>query len=206
MSNQEAWREVSIHPTAIVDPRARIGPGTRIWHWTQVREEVVIGAECIIGKGCYLDAGVQIGSRVKFQSNISVFHGVTIEDGVFVGPHVCFTNDKVPRAINPDGTLKAGTDWTISPTLIRYGASLGANATIVCGVTVGRFAMVGSGAVGTRDVPDHGLVVGNPARLIGYVCACGQRLPGGPLRPGDPPEQRVCPACGRETRVGAAPC
>lgn len=205
MSHQEARSEVSIHPTAIVHPEARIGPGTRIWHWTQVREEVVIGAECIIGKGCYIDIGVQIGSHVKFQSNISVFHGVTIEDGVFVGPHVCFTNDKAPRAINPDGTLKAGTDWTLSPTLIRYGASLGANATIVCGVTVGRFAMVGSGAVVTRDVPDHGLVVGNPARLIGYVCACGQRLPGGPLRPGDPPEQRVCPACGRETRVGTVP-
>ncbi|MCS6880720.1 MAG: acyltransferase [Oscillochloridaceae bacterium] len=205
MSDQESRPQVSIHPTAIVDPQARIGPGTRIWHWTQVREGVVIGSECIIGRGCYIDIGVQIGRCVKFQSNISVFHGVTIEDGVFVGPHVCFTNDKVPRAINPDGTLKAATDWKLVPTLIRYGASLGANATIVCGVTVGRFAMVGSGAVVTRDVPDYGLVVGNPARLIGYVCACGQRLPGGPLPAGDPPEQRVCPACGRETWVGTAP-
>ncbi len=202
MTEHDARRGVIIHPTAIVDPQAQIGAGTRIWHWTQVREGVVIGAESIIGKGCYLDAGVQIGSRVKLQSNISVFHGVTIEDGVFVGPHVCFTNDKAPRAINPDGTLKAATDWTLSPTLIRYGASLGANATIVCGVSVGRFAMVAAGAVVTRDVPDHGLVVGNPARLIGYVCACGQRLPGGPLPTGAPPEQRLCPACGRETGVG----
>ena len=168
---------VIIHPTAAVDPGARIGAGTRIWHWTQVREGVVIGSESIIGKGCYLDSGVQIGSRVKLQSNISVFHGVTIEDGVFVGPHVCFTNDKAPRAINPDGSLKGASDWTVSPTLIRYGASLGANATIVCGITVGRFAMVAAGAVVTRDVPDYGLVLGNPARLAGYVCPCGQRLP-----------------------------
>lgn len=95
MTEHDARRGVSIHPTAIVDPQAQIGAGTRIWHWTQVREGVVIGTESIIGKGCYLDAGVQIGSRVKLQSNISVFHGVTIEDGVFVGPHVCFTNDSV---------------------------------------------------------------------------------------------------------------
>ncbi|MGQ9926386.1 MAG: acyltransferase [Chloroflexaceae bacterium] len=190
---------VIIHPTAAVDPAARIGAGTRIWHWTQVREGVVIGPESIIGKGCYLDSGVQIGSRVKLQSNISVFHGVTIEDGVFVGPHVCFTNDKAPRAINPDGSLKGASDWTVSPTLIRYGASLGANATIVCGVTVGRFAMVAAGAVVTRDVPDYGLVLGNPARLVGYVCPCGQRLPGGATTA---PEARVCAACGRVTTVG----
>lgn len=190
---------VIIHPTAAVDPAARIGAGARIWHWTQVREGVVIGAESIIGKGCYLDSGVHIGSRVKLQSNISVFHGVTIEDGVFVGPHVCFTNDKAPRAINPDGSLKGASDWTVSPTLIRYGASLGANATIVCGVTVGRFAMVAAGAVVTRDVPDYGLVLGNPARLAGYVCPCGQRLPGAATAT---PEARVCTACGRTTTVG----
>lgn len=192
---------VIIHPTAVVDPAAQIGPGTRIWHWTQVREGVIIGTESIIGKGCYLDAGVQIGSRVKLQSNISVFHGVTIEDGVFVGPHVCFTNDKAPRAINPDGSLKGSTDWTVSSTLIRYGASLGANATIVCGLSVGRFAMVAAGAVVTRDVPDYGLVLGNPARLVGYVCPCGQRLPGGPT---PIPEARACPGCGRTTTVGGS--
>lgn len=188
-----------IHPTATVDPRAQIGEHTRIWHWTQIREDVRIGSESIIGKGCYFDAGVSVGNRVKIQSNVSVFRGVSIEDGVFVGPHVCFTNDKTPRAINPDGTLKGIDDWTVTPTLVRYGASIGANATIVCGVTIGRFAMVAAGAVVTRNVPDYGLVMGNPARLVGYVCPCGVRLPGGPVTTG---EERTCPACGRVTLVG----
>jgi acetyltransferase-like isoleucine patch superfamily enzyme len=184
-----------IHPTAVVDPRAELGDQVRVWHWTQVREGVRIGAESIIGKGCYLDAGVQIGSRVKLQSNISVFHGVTIEDGVFVGPHVCFTNDKTPRAINPDGQLQTAQDWHVAPTLICYGASLGANATIVCGVTVGRWAMVAAGAVVTRDVPAYGLVVGTPARLIGYVCPCGQRLPAAPH------VGSICAVCGFHFRA-----
>jgi acetyltransferase-like isoleucine patch superfamily enzyme len=195
----EQERPAAVAATAIVDSGAELGPGARVWHWTQVREGAVIGAESIVGKGCYVDAGVRIGSRVKIQSNVSVFHGVTIEDGVFVGPHVCFTNDKAPRAINPDGGLKGADDWTVGATLIRYGASIGANATVVCGVTVGRFAMVGAGAVVTRDVPDHGLVLGSPARLVGYVCACGLRLPGGP---GAAAEERCCDGCGRVTAVG----
>lgn len=200
MIAQDERPGVVIHDTAVVDSRARIGPGTRVWHWSQVREGVVIGAESIVGKGCYIDAGVRIGSRVKIQSNVSVFHGVTIEDGVFVGPHVCFTNDKAPRAINPDGSLKGADDWSVSETQIRYGASLGANATIVCGVTVGRFAMVGAGAVVTRDVPDYGMVLGNPAHLVGYICPCGRRLPGPVLAL--TAEVRVCAGCGRETTVG----
>jgi UDP-2-acetamido-3-amino-2,3-dideoxy-glucuronate N-acetyltransferase len=165
-----------IHPTAQVHPRARIGENVKVWSWVQIREDAQIGDNTIISKGVYVDFGVRIGSNVKIQNNVSVYNGVTIEDGVFVGPHVCFTNDKVPRAINPDGSLKGAADWEVSPILIRYGASLGANSTILPGVTVGRFALVGSGAVVTRDVPDHGLVVGNPARLIGRVCACGQRI------------------------------
>lgn len=181
-----------IHPTAAVDQRARLGAGVRVWHWSQIREGVSVGAESIIGKGCYLDAGVQIGSRVKIQSNVSVFHGVTIEDGAFIGPHVCFTNDKTPRAINPDGSLQGASDWTVTPTLISYGASIGANATIICGVTVGRWAMVAAGAVVTRDVPDYGLVLGHPARLVGYVCPCGRRLPD---------QGRPCLACGRVTSL-----
>lgn len=203
MNAQDHQHGPIIHPTASVDQSARIGNRTRIWHWTQVLRGSIIGDETIIGKGCYIDADVRIGSRVKIQSNVSVFHGVTIEDGVFVGPHVCFTNDKTPRAINPDGTLKSAADWTVSPTLVRYGASIGANATVVCGVTIGRFAMVAAGAVVTRDVPDYGLAVGNPAHLVGYVCPCGRRLPGGVLRPGDPPEVRTCPACGQATRIAA---
>lgn len=198
MAADEHRPGVFIHPTAAVDDSASIGPGARIWHWTQVREGATIGAASIIGKGCYIDAAVQIGSRVKIQSNVSVFHGVTVEDGVFIGPHVCFTNDKAPRAINPDGSLKGADDWRVTETRISYGASLGANATVVCGASVGRFAMVAAGAVVTRAVPNQGLVLGNPARLVGYVCACGQRLPGGPLAAGEGERRVGCPACGVE--------
>jgi UDP-2-acetamido-3-amino-2,3-dideoxy-glucuronate N-acetyltransferase len=170
---------VFIHPSADVAENAVIGDGTKIWHLVQVRPEAHIGADCIFGRGVYVDSHVQIGNRVKVQNYVSIYEGVTIEDGVFVGPHVVFTNDKQPRAVNPDGSLKGATDWTISRTLIREGASLGANSTIVCGITVGRWAMIGAGSVVTRNVPDHGLVVGNPARLIGYVCKCGERIPEG---------------------------
>jgi acetyltransferase-like isoleucine patch superfamily enzyme len=165
-----------IHPTAEVEPGAQVGEGTRIWHHAHVRKGAVIGSGCILGYGVYVDAGVTIGNNVKLQNRVSVYHGVTIEDGVFVGPHVSFTNDKHPRAIRPDGALATDADWTVTPTLVRYGASIGAGAIVLPGVTVGRWAMVGSGAVVTRDVPDHGLVTGNPARLRGYACACGRRL------------------------------
>jgi UDP-2-acetamido-3-amino-2,3-dideoxy-glucuronate N-acetyltransferase len=167
---------VRIHPSAEVAESATIGLGTHVWHGCQVREHAVIGAECILAKNVYIDAGVRVGCRVKIQNNVSLFHGVTLEDGVFVGPHACFTNDKTPRAINPDGTRKGASDWVVAPTLVRYGASIGAGAVIVCGVTIGRFAMIAAGAVVTRDVRDHGLVAGVPARLIGLVCACGERL------------------------------
>src|SRR5512139_3926573 len=133
---------VRIHPSAEVSEKARIGEGSSIWHHAQVREGARIGRNCIIGKGVYIDAGVSIGDNVKIQNYVSVYHGVTLEDGAFVGPHVCFTNDLRPRAINPDGSLKAADDWVLSLTRIRRGAALGANATIVCGVTVGAWAMV----------------------------------------------------------------
>jgi acetyltransferase-like isoleucine patch superfamily enzyme len=153
-----------------------VGPRTRIWHQAQVREGARIGARCIVGKGAYVDLNVAIGDNVKIQNGVYVYHGVTVEDGVFLGPGAILTNDKLPRAINPDGTLKSDADWEVSPTVIRRGASIGAGAVILPGVTVGEFAMVGAGSVVTRDVPAHGLVYGNPARLYGYVCRCGQRM------------------------------
>jgi len=185
---------VRIHPTADVAPDAQIGDGTSIWNQSQVREGARIGAGCIIGKNVYVDVGVVIGSNVKIQNNASVYHGVTIEDGVFVGPHVCFTNDRVPRAVNPDGSLKRDEDWSVVLIRVRSGAAIGANSTILPGVTIGRWAMVGAGSVVTRDVDDHALVVGNPAYRLGSVCSCGE-----PLRDGadGAPFRGACPACGR---------
>ena len=159
---------VYIHETAEVSSTASIGEGTRVWHLVQIREDSVIGNDCNISKNVYVDAGVHIGNRVKIQNNVSVYHGVTLEDDVFVGPSAVFTNDFYPRAFN--------ADWKVSETLVKQGASIGANATIVCGNKVGRYAMVGSGSVVTKDVPDYALVAGNPARQIGWVCKCGNKL------------------------------
>jgi UDP-2-acetamido-3-amino-2,3-dideoxy-glucuronate N-acetyltransferase len=194
--------DVQIHSTADVSPRAEIGPFTRIWQGVQVREGVRIGAECILGKNVYIDFDVRIGNRCKIQNNASVFHGVTLEDGVFLGPHCCITNDRLPRAITPDGELKGADDWEVGPILLRYGCAVGAGAIVLPGVTVGRFALIGAGSVVTRSVPSHGLVVGNPARLVGFVCACG-----GKLSFGDESSQPIagqigrCARCGRETRL-----
>src|SRR3954470_18799484 len=189
---------IYIHPSADVSPRATLGAGTKVWHQAQVREGAVLGRNCILGKGAYVDFGVQIGDNVKIQNRASVYHGVTLENGVFVGPHAIFTNDKLPRAINPDGSLKSEDDWDLGRILVKEGASIGAGAIIVTGVTVGRFAMVGAGAVVTKDVPDYGLVYGNPARLAGYVCPSGHRLQppagGGVWR---------CASCGREVEISA---
>lgn len=167
---------VTIHPTAEVSEKATIGENTRIWHHAQVRPGARIGKNCNIGKGVYIDSDVPIGDNVKIQNYVSVYHGVRIEDGVFIGPHVCFTNDLHPRAVNEDGSPKAVDDWILSQTLIRKGAALGANSTIRCGITIGEWAMVGSGSVVTRDVPAHGLVFGNPAKLHGFVCTCGEKV------------------------------
>lgn len=166
-----------VHLSSVVADSAEIGDGTQIWLFCQVRENVRIGKGCIFGKGVYVDSDVTIGDNCKIQNNVSVYTGVTIEDGVFVGPHVCFTNDKVPRAVNPDMTLKSVDDWHITPTLVKAGAALGANSTIVCGVTIGKWAMVASGSTVTKDVPDHALVMGTPARIFAWVCSCGKRVP-----------------------------
>jgi len=167
---------IRVHPTAEVSPDASIGSGTSIWHHAQVREGAVIGSNCIVGKGVYIDSGVSIGNNVKIQNYVSLYMGVSLEDGVFVGPQVCFTNDLRPRAINPDTTLKSAEDWRVSSTRILKGAALGANSTLICGVTIGAWAMIGAGSVVTHDVPDHGLMWGNPARLRGFVCTCGADL------------------------------
>lgn len=152
---------VFVHPTAEVEEGARVGAGTRIWHLAHIRSTARVGANCVIGRNVYVDADVVVGDLVKIQNNVSVYKGVTLEDEVFVGPSAVFTNDLRPRAHNPD--------WHIVPTVIRRGASIGANATIVCGVEVGSYAMVAAGSVVTKDVAPHQLVAGNPARPLGWV-------------------------------------
>jgi UDP-2-acetamido-3-amino-2,3-dideoxy-glucuronate N-acetyltransferase len=169
-----------IHPTAEVSGQARIGTGTRVWHYVQIREGALIGDNCIIGKNVYIDFGVRIGNNVKIQNNVLIYHGVTIEDGVFVGPQACLTNDRFPRAITPDGRLKGADDWAVSPTVIQYGASIGASATVLADLTIGRFAMVGAGAVVTHSIPDHGLGLGNARRFTGnaaHVAGCFDLVP-----------------------------
>lgn len=161
------------HSSAEVSPRAKIGDGTKIWNEVQVREGAQIGKNCVIGKNVYIDFDVKIGNNVKIQTNASIFHGITLEDGVFIGPHVCFTNDKIPRAINEDGSLKGGEDWEVSKTLVKKGASIGANATILPDIIIGEYSMVGAGSVVTKDVPDFTLVVGNPAKAFAKIDKAG---------------------------------
>ncbi len=165
-----------IHRTAEVEPGARVGAGTRVWHYVHIREGAVVGEGCNIGNNVFIDAGTVIGNFVKLQNRVSVYRGVTLEDGVFVGPHTTFTNDLYPRAITPDGAPESDEDWEQVSTLVRYGASIGAGSVVLPGVTIGRWAMVGADSLVTRDVPDHGLVIGSPAELVGWACKCGRRL------------------------------
>ncbi len=191
--------EAFIHPTAEVSPQARVGAGTRIWHQAQVREGASLGNHCIVGKGAYIDRDVSVGNNVKIQNGVFLYHGSTVEDGVFLGPGVVLTNDKYPRAITPEGELKGDADWEVGPIRVREGASLGAGAIVLPGVTIGRFAMVAAGAVVVRDVPDYGLVVGVPARLLGFVCLCGR-----PLEIEAHMEEAVlmrCPVCQRSVEI-----
>ncbi len=161
-------KDTFIHDTAEVSAQAQLGAGCKIWNLVQIRENTAIGAGTIISKNCYVDFAVTIGERVKIQNNVSVYHGVTIEDEVFVGPCVVFTNDLRPRAVAPD--------WQVTPTLIEKGASLGANCTIVCGTTIGNYAMIAAGSVVTRSVAPHVLVAGNPAKAIAYVYKNGSKV------------------------------
>jgi UDP-2-acetamido-3-amino-2,3-dideoxy-glucuronate N-acetyltransferase len=176
------------HPTAVIDEGAVIGAGTKIWHFCHVMGPSRIGARCVLGQNVFVARQVVIGDNVHLQNNVSVYEGVVLEDDVFCGPSMVFTNVRDPRAGFPCASAAE-----YEKTLVRRGASLGANSTIVCGVTVGECAFVAAGAVVTRDVPPFALVAGVPARVVGVVCACGVRL-------GKPPAARVvsCPACGRE--------
>ncbi len=158
MAENQPERNYFVHPTAEVAADAAVGTGTKIWHQCQIMPRARVGEHCILGKSVYVDTGVQIGNRVKIQNGISVYKGVVVEDDVLLGPHMVFTNDLYPRAFN--------NSYEILTTLVKQGASVGANATIVCGVTIGSYSMVGAGAVVTSDVPDYALVIGNPARVI----------------------------------------
>lgn len=156
-----------IHPTSLVDENASVGSGTKIWHFSHIMAGARIGKNCVIGQGAFIGPGVIIGDSCKIQNNVSLFSGVELESGVFCGPSVVFTN-----VINPRATIERKNEFL--RTLVKQGASLGANSTIVCGTTIGRYAFIGAGSVSTKDILDHQLVYGNPARPRGFVCICGE--------------------------------
>ena len=179
-----------IHPSAVVDAGVVIGESTRVWHFCHLMTGAQIGVHCVLGQNVMIGPGVVVGNGVKIQNNVSVYTGVTLEDDVFCGPSVVFTNVLTPRAF-----IERKDEF--SPTLVGRGTTIGANATVLCGVTIGTYAMVGAGAVVTRDVPDHALVLGNPARRVGWIGRTGIRLDDG----------LVCPQTGeryRETETGLA--
>jgi len=157
------------HPTTVIDPGAKIGEGTRIWHFCHLSAEAVLGNDCVLGQNVFVANGVRLGNGVKVQNNVSIYTGVTCEDEVFLGPSMVFTN-----VVNPRSFVERKQEFL--PTLVKRGASIGANATILCGVTLGEYCMVGAGAVVTKDVPDFALVAGLPARQIGWVSRLGHRL------------------------------
>jgi len=182
---------VFVHHTATVEKHANIGKGTKIWHYAHVREFCDIGKNSVLGHCGFVDTWVKIGDNVKMGNKVSVFRGVTIEDDVLVGPHVTFTNDLYPRS---------GGEWKIIKTLVRKGASIGANSTIICGVTIGSHAMVGGGSVVTKDIPDHGMVYGNPAKLKGFVCLCGDYLEH--VKRGRTAVEMRCHRCRKTFKIG----
>jgi UDP-2-acetamido-3-amino-2,3-dideoxy-glucuronate N-acetyltransferase len=184
-----------VHPLAVVEDGATLGSGTRVWHFAHVRKGAVIGRDCIIGKDAYVDTEVVMGDGCKLQNGANLYKGLTMGNRVFVGPHAQFTNDLFPRA-------ELWDDSRLVKTTVKDGASIGSNATVVCGITIGTYATIGAGAVVTKDVPDHGLVLGNPARLRGFVCFCGR-----PLKEPKKEASRVtflCSHCGKTVVVPAS--
>ena len=193
-----------VHPSADLEGDVNVGAGTSIWHRAQVRVGATIGRDCVIGRDVFIDEGVSIGDRVKIQNAALVYHGATVGNGVFIGPGAILTNDRHPRAMTSSGELARAADWEVSPINLADGSSIGAGAVIVAGCDVGPFGMVGAGAVVTHDVPAHALVAGSPARVIGWVCACGQRLDDSTGHPAPATRERYaidrelsCSACGR---------
>ena len=175
-------RAYYVHPTSCVDEPCTIGDGTKIWHFSHVMADSVIGRECTIGQNVFVASGVRIGDHCKIQNNVSVYAGVVLEDHVFCGPSMVFTN-----VVNPRSEIARRDEY--KTTRVKRGASIGANATILCGVTLGAYAFVGAGAVVTHDVPDFALVTGNPARRTGWMCRCGMKL--------EPASERPrCEVCG----------
>src|SRR5437868_246019 len=174
-----------VHESSYVDEPCEIGEGTKIWHFSHVMSNSRIGRRCNIGQNVVISPQVTIGDNVKIQNNVSIYTGVILEDDVFCGPSIVFTN-----VVNPRSHVSRKDEYRT--TLVKRGASIGANATIVCGHAIGRYAFIGAGAVVTKDVPDYALVVGNPGRVTGWMCECGVKLAAG----AKPPVQAQCGACG----------
>lgn len=185
-----------VDPHAIVEDGAQIGTDCAIWAFTQVRRGASIGARTTIGSHSYVDTDVVIGQNCKIQSGALIFHGTRMADGVFIGPGAIVTNDRNPRAINPEGERKGDEDWSVDGVEVSRGASIGAGAVLVAGVTIGEFALVAAGAVVTKDVAPQQVVAGIPARPLGWVCLCGQRLQ---VSQG----LGVCPSCRRTLKISS---
>jgi UDP-2-acetamido-3-amino-2,3-dideoxy-glucuronate N-acetyltransferase len=184
ISLNHARRDFFVHETSVVEEPCRIGTGTRIWHFSHIMPDTTIGDNCVIGQNVFIGQGVKVGNRVKIENNVSIFEGVTLEDDVFCGPSCVFTN-----VVNPRSFISRRHEF--KPTLVKKGATIGANATIICGNSIGEYAFIGAGSVVTRDVPDYALVYGNPARVHGWVCQCGGKLDFGS------DNQTRCPECSK---------